>query len=488
MQGLRDAVKRIMRFQPWVDPDDKVALALAAQELARCEAAAAAAAEALLNVSACPASVSRFDALPARAAPTLKPPCRVQTMGGGNVGVWLHVALGGCSPAVPNAAETLRRATRLHALGSILRSAASQQMCRLQEETAKAEAAAAAREKKAAKRARRKERDAAVKAVDEPLPAAAIVDDAAATKSHLPAASSQPGTAARHPQTAASSLTSMEAETVLETNTDGAVVEAEARQHGRADPSRTMHSADAGLEDTGQDRSPAAVDDDDVLSELLGDLGISRRDRSHARLHGRETQLPDRTSAALQQSSASAAQTNSRHCIPQPTAPSAAPAPQPAAASLAKPGAESMPTPATQPEMTQDVTSALGLQRAAVAAVAPSVPASNQPAVQCSPTAGCAAPHRPGQHRPDQRRQIFATQQYDRANLHTKLAPFAGAGGTSGSGRGPEQRHAVAAQADAHLLCPITRVRCLRPGWMVRSYLPVHLNLVHCCAVQGASS
>ncbi len=63
MQGLRDAVKRIMRFQPWVDPDDKVALALAAQELARCEAAAAAAAEALLNVSACPASVSRFECL-----------------------------------------------------------------------------------------------------------------------------------------------------------------------------------------------------------------------------------------------------------------------------------------------------------------------------------------------------------------------------------------------------------------------------------------
>ncbi len=46
---LRHMVKRIARLEPWVDPKDAV---LAAEELARREAAAAAAAEALLNVSA----------------------------------------------------------------------------------------------------------------------------------------------------------------------------------------------------------------------------------------------------------------------------------------------------------------------------------------------------------------------------------------------------------------------------------------------------
>ncbi len=46
---LRHVAKRVARLKPWVDPEDA---ALAAEELARREAVAAAAAEALLNVSA----------------------------------------------------------------------------------------------------------------------------------------------------------------------------------------------------------------------------------------------------------------------------------------------------------------------------------------------------------------------------------------------------------------------------------------------------
>jgi len=80
----------------------------------------------------------------------------------------------------------------------------------LQEENVKAEITAAAREKKAAKKARRKERDAAVKVGEEPLPAAAIVEDPAAAGSDTPAASLQPAASAVHPQEAASSWTTAE--------------------------------------------------------------------------------------------------------------------------------------------------------------------------------------------------------------------------------------------------------------------------------------
>jgi hypothetical protein len=48
---LRRLVKRIQRVKPWVDPDDAATVAAtAAEEMARREALAAAAAEALLNV------------------------------------------------------------------------------------------------------------------------------------------------------------------------------------------------------------------------------------------------------------------------------------------------------------------------------------------------------------------------------------------------------------------------------------------------------
>ncbi len=202
---------------------------------------------------------------------------------------------------------------------------------------------------------------------------------------------------------------------------------------------------------------PAAADGDDVLSELLGDLGIGQRDLSHAQPHGHQTQLPQQTDrAASQHSSASAAQT-SRLCIAQWPALSTAPDPQPA-----KLGSEVMPAPAAQQDMMQDAVSAVGRQRTRDTSVAPTVSASPQPAPQCSPTTGCTAPRRPIQHRPEQREQSYAARQHDRANQQAERAPIPG-GGMPESGSGADQRDATAQQADAHLRCPLTQVSHLRP-------------------------
>jgi len=189
-----------------------------------------------------------------------------------------------------------------------------------------------------------------------------------------------------------------------------------------------------------------------VLSELLGDLGVSQRGQPDARLHGRQAQLPQQPgSAASQQSSASAAQT-SRHCMPQPAAPLIAPHPQPAAALLA------MPSRTAQPEIAQDAMSVVGHQRTEGASAAPTVSASPQAATQCSPTSGCIAPQRHIQQRPEQREQSPAAQQHHRADQQAEWSPMAGAGGMTESGSSADYRDAAAQQADAHLRCPLTQV------------------------------
>ena len=219
-----------------------------------------------------------------------------------------------------------------------------------------------------------------------------------------------------------------------------------------------------GKANPGRLQPPGAADDDDVLGQLLGDLGVSENDRQQAQPHQRgSAQSPHQPirAADSQPSNADAAHVRQQH-VSHAAAPEAAARSQPSAGWKAMLGISTAPTAAAQPKPPEDsFVFSVGFPRAAAAGAAPPAFRPPRPVMTSAPQPGNAAPsHRPVQHQPAREGSSAAPQ---RARVEPRVEqppatgaqpPPAGRAADGGSGR----RRPAVPRVDTLLLCPITQV------------------------------
>ncbi len=221
---------------------------------------------------------------------------------------------------------------------------------------------------------------------------------------------------------------------------------------------RTIGPVPAGKSTTGTSRQPDAGDDEDVLVQLLGDLGVSERDQQHAQLlQSKSAQSPQRPSSATvsQPSNANALHSRQQY-MPQAAASEAAAETQPCAGWQAMLGIRPAQPAAAQPKPPEDnFVFRVGFPHAAAGAAAPSAFRPPQPGPTRGPQHRTTAPRPPPQFAasPSAPQSVRAEPQAQ----HVPAANAAPAGRPAERGSG--RRRPAVPQADALLLCPITQVR-----------------------------
>ena len=211
-----------------------------------------------------------------------------------------------------------------------------------------------------------------------------------------------------------------------------------------------------------------AVDDEDVISQLLDDLRVSEGNQLQTQPWDSLNLLsesPQQPNGAAYDISGAVGAHNSKQHIAQAAAPAAASQLQ------LKAGSETMPTAAVAPPVAarpqppqQSFVFSVGLPHAAVAAPAPSAGHLQAPAAGDRFLRDDTVPQRLMQHHPEQQGSVPAGPHSLRVELRSDQVPAAGAAAGPAPdagralGRGADWRRVAALQADALLLCPITQV------------------------------
>ena len=225
---------------------------------------------------------------------------------------------------------------------------------------------------------------------------------------------------------------------------------------------RAVSPAPADKSDIGLARVTDAADDEDVLGQLLGDLGVSEGDHQQAQRQSKPAQSLQRPSGAavFQPNVGNAAHSRQQYVPQAATRPETAALAQPSAGWKAMLGIRPAQTAAPQPKAAEDsFVFRVGFQNAATGAAALPAFRPPRPAPTSGPQFGTAVPPLPPSQLQPRAAAPPSAPQNVRAVPQPEQVPGSGApkGGRAAE-RGGGRRRAAMPQADALLLCPITQV------------------------------